>query len=261
MASTASVGRQNGLLAALPAEDFRRLAPFLQCVDLEAGQVLSEQSSRQEYVHFPVTAVLSMQYTLDDGFSSEIATIGREGLVGASLFMDDAAAASQAIVQSGGLSCRGAAVSVLAEFRRGAAFHQLVLRHMQGLFMQLAQTSICNRRHSVEQRLCRWLLQVMERGNAQDLAATHDQLAGVLGVRRESVTAAAGRLQQQGAIQYRRGRISILEARALEQRACGCHATLKHLYECGPGAPGETAPRVAVPFRPVRPVRPLVASV
>jgi CRP-like cAMP-binding protein len=233
--------RQNDFLAALPDEDYERLAPFLQAVNLEAGQVLSEPTTCLRYVYFPVFSVLSLQYVFEDGSTSEIAGIGREGLFDALLFMDDASAASHALVQQAGLAYRGLANCVVREFRRGAALQRQVLRHVQTLFMQVAQTLTCNRRHTVEQRLCRWLLGILERGTAREVLATHERLACVLGVRRESVTATAGRLQDEGAIRYHRGRISVLAPRELELRACNCHTVLKQLYGRSLGTTGQAA--------------------
>jgi CRP-like cAMP-binding protein len=251
-AAAAESPRHNSLLASLPLEDYERLAPFLQGVDLEAGQLLSEQASRLQYVYFPVSAVLSLQYVLEDGSTSEIAGIGQEGLLGASLFMDDATASSQAVVQSAGRAYRAAADRVLYEFQRGADFQRVVLRHVQNLFLQVAQTSICNRRHSVEQRLCRWLLNIIDRGTATELLATHDQLACILGVRRESVTATAGKLQEDGAISYRRGKISVLDPRELKQRACGCYSALHQLYQRSLHLPEVPHLPRQVAYRPLR---------
>ena len=223
--------RNNGLLDSLPAEDYDRVASHLVGVTLDSGQLLNEQAARLEYVYFPVSAVLSLQCLLEDGSTTEIAGIGHEGLFGAAVLMDDAIESSQAFVQNAGLAYRAPVDPVAREFQRGGAFQHLVLRHVQAMFMQMAQTSACNRSHTVEQRLCRWLLGIRERGVDNDLIATQERLGCILGVRRESVTAAAGRLQEEGAIRYRRGRIEMLDAYALELRACACHAALKYLYE------------------------------
>ena len=223
--------RQNRLLASLPDEDYIRLAPYLGSVELRAGEQLSESGTRQRYVYFPVSSVLSLQCILEDGASCEIAAIGREGLFSASLLMDEATASSEVLVQSSGLAFRCAGHHFEREFQRGAAFQRLVLRHMQTLFMQVAQTSTCNRGHSVEQRVCRWLLGMLERGAGTELRVTQERLGCILGVRRESVTEAAGRLQEAGVISYRRGRVSVLAPRALAVRACSCHGALKQLYE------------------------------
>ena len=223
--------RQNSLLAALPDEDYQRLAPYLQGVDLEAGQVLGAQSSRIPYVYFPVSALLSLHYVQEDGSGPEIASIGHEGVFGVSLLTSDAGIAGQAQVQIAGRAYRGAAEHVSREFARGTLFQRLVLRHVQTLFMQVAQTATCNRSHSVQQRLCRCLLGMLERGPVEELVATHERLADILGVRRESITAIAGLLQAEGAIRYRRGRICVLAPRELELRSCGCRSVLKQLYE------------------------------
>ncbi len=222
---------RNKLLDSLPISDYDRLAPFLQLVELEAGQFLNERTTHQHYVYFPLSVVLSLQYVLEDGSSSEIAGVGPEGMFGASLLMGDASVLTRALVQSAGCAYRSAATDITREFTRGATFQRLVMRQMQDLFVQMAQISTCNRSHNVEQRLCRWLLGIIERSASSEVIATHDQLASVLGVRRESVTAAARRLQDEGAICYRRGRIAVLARRELEQRTCACHGALRQLYE------------------------------
>jgi len=222
--------RHNSILAALPEEDYHRLASLLQPVTVEAEQMLSEAATPANSVYFPVSAVLSLRFVLEDGLSSEIATIGHEGIYGASLLADDAIASCIAVVQSAGRAYRGPAAGVAREFQRGGAFQRLVLRHLQTLFMQMAQTSSCNGSHTVEQRTCRWLLGILERGNGNELNVTHEQLACILAVRRESVTATAGRLQDEGAIRYKRGRLIVLARRELERRACACHSVLRNLY-------------------------------
>ena len=233
--------QRNSLLTALPMDDYLRLAPYLRTVVLEAGQVLAAQSGRPDQVYFPVSAVLSLQHAHDDGSISEVASIGREGMFGATLFMDEATALNQALVLQGGPAYRITTDCALREFQRGGAFQSLVLWHLQSLFMQVAQTSTCNRIHTVEQRLCRWLLGIFERGSGGELIATHARLASVMGVRRESVTAAASKLQDEGAVRYRRGRIAVLVPRVLEGRACGCHTVLKQLFERAPHGARTTA--------------------
>jgi CRP-like cAMP-binding protein len=250
--------RDNRLLRALPRADRARLAPLLQRVNLERGQVLSEQASELHYVYFPISAVLSLQYALGDGSTREIAGIGSEGVIGASLFMFDAVAPSQTLVQIGGAAYRGAADRMALEFSRGGAFQRLMLRYVQTLFMQVTQSSMCNSRHSVEQRLCRWLLGTLDQGVACELVATHERLGEILGVRRESVTAAAGALQECGAIRYRRGRLTVLDRHELEPRACECYAVVRQLHARLLQMGGEAAlpARTSHPFiAPVRALR------
>jgi CRP-like cAMP-binding protein len=222
--------RHNCLLRALPREDYACLAPHLQLVTLELGQVLNEQASELQHVYFPISAILSLQYSLGDGATCEIAGIGSEGVIGASLFMYDSVAPSQSLVQIGGYAYRGAADRMALEFSRGGTFQRLVLRYVQTLFMQVTQTSMCNSRHSVEQRLCRWLLGTLDRGVGSEIVATQERLGEILGVRRESVTGAAGLLQECGAIRYCRGRLTVLDRRLLEPRACECYAVVRQLH-------------------------------
>jgi CRP-like cAMP-binding protein len=249
--------RDNRLLQALPADDYARLMPMLQRVKIERGQVLCEQASELQYVYFPTSAVLSLQCALGDGSTCEITGIGAEGLIGASLFMYDSMAPNRALVQTAGWAYRGAARRLALEFSRGGAFQRLILRYVQTLFMELTQSSICNSRHSVEQRLSRWLLGTLDRGEVRELVATHEWLGEVLGVRRESVTAAAGVLQQCGAIRCRRGRLAILERSELESRSCECYGVVRALHARLLRAGGEPSrpPRDA---RPVREPRPLL---
>ena len=222
--------RDNRLLQALPADDYVRLVPMLQRVKIERGQVLCEQASELQYVYFPISAVLSLQCALADGSTCEITGIGSEGLIGASLFMYDSMAPNRALAQTAGWAYRGAADRLAVEFSRGGAFQRLILRYVQTLFMELTQSSICNSRHSVEQRLSRWLLGALDRGEACELTATHEWLGEILGVRRESVTAAAGVLQQSGAIRCGRGRLTVLERGELELRSCECYGVVRELH-------------------------------
>lgn len=245
--------RQNRLLRALPGEDYARLAPLLQPVNLEHGQVLGEQASEVQHVYFPISAILSLQYALGDGSTCEIAGIGSEGVIGASLFMYDSTAPSQSLVQIGGRAYRGAADRMALEFSRGGAFQRLMLRYVQTLFMQVTQTSMCNSRHTVEQRLCRWLLGTLDRGVSRELIATHERLGEILGVRRESVTAAAGVLQEFGAIRYCRGRLTVLDRHVLEPRACECYGVVRQLHARLLQMGGE-------PTRPARDTRPALSS-
>ena len=246
----ASSPRGNRLLASLPDEDYYRLVPYLTSVQLEAGERLSESGSRQRNVYFPVSSVLSLQCVLEDGTSSEIAAIGREGLFSATLLMDETTASSEVQVQCSGAAYRAAAEHVAREFQRGGAYQRLVLRHMQSLFMQASQISTCNRSHAVEQRLCRWLLGMLERDTGAELLVTQERLGFILGVRRESVTEAAGRLQEAGVIRYRRGRICVLAPHELEDRACSCHAVLKHINERSLDTTGDALPPIASGVRP-----------
>ncbi|MGH8252689.1 MAG: Crp/Fnr family transcriptional regulator [Steroidobacteraceae bacterium] len=250
-------GRDNRLLQALPADDYARLVSMLQRVRIERGQVVCEQDSELQYVYFPITAVMSLQCALADGSTCEVTGIGAEGLIGASLFMYDSMAPNRALVQTGGWTYRGGAHRLAVEFSRGGAFQRLILRYVQTLFMELTQSSICNRRHSVEQRLSRWLLGTLDRGEARELAATHEWLGEILGVRRESITAAARTLQNCGAIRCRRGRLTVLDHRELEQRSCECYGVVRALHSRLLNA-GAAPPRPVREARPAHEPRPLL---
>jgi CRP-like cAMP-binding protein len=219
--------RQNQLLATLPAAEFDRLAPHLQPIDLALGQVLYESSGRLSHAIFPTTAIVSLQYVIESGASSEIAGIGHEGMVGTSLFMGGNTTPSAAVVQTAGQAYRLERSLLLEEFERNAVLQRLLLRYTQALMTQISQTSVCNRHHSVEQQLCRWLLVTLDRIPSGELTMTQELVAGLIGVRREGITEAAGRLQSSGYIRYRRGHISVLDRSGLETQVCECYDVVK----------------------------------
>jgi CRP-like cAMP-binding protein len=218
---------QNHLLAALPTTEFGRIAPHLELVAMPLGEVLHESSGQLPHVYFPTTAIVSMHYVMENGVSSEIAAAGNEGVVGISLFMDGHAPPSRAIVYTGGYGYRLKARLLMQEFNRGGVLQHLLLCYTQALITQVSQTAVCNRHHAVEQQLCRWLLQTLDRLPSNELTITQELIASMLGVRRESITQAAGHLQQAGCIHYRRGHISVLDRSCLESRVCECYAVVK----------------------------------
>ena len=219
--------KQNDLLAALPAADYERLLPHLELTPLHLGAALYESGSAQECVYFPTTSIVSLLYVMDDGSSAEIAIVGREGVVGIALFMGGETTPSRAVVQSAGYACRLKASLLKTEFERGGALQYLLLRYTQALITQMAQTAVCNRHHALEQQLCRWLLLSLDRLPSNELAMTQELIANMLGVRREGVTEAAGKLQAEGLINYRRGKITVLDRPNLEARVCECYAVVK----------------------------------
>lgn len=219
--------RQNYLLAALPAEDLARLKPKLTLVPLTLGDVLYESGSRQRWVYFPTTAIVSLLYMLADGASAEIAVVGNEGMIGVSIFMGGATTPSRAVVQSAGHAYRLSGKLLKADFTLGGAMQHLLLRYTQALLTQMAQTAVCNRHHSLDQQLCRWLLLSLDRLSGTELTMTQELIANMLGVRREGVTQAAGDLQDAGLIEYRRGHIKVLDRKGLEARTCECYAVVK----------------------------------
>lgn len=217
----------NLLLAALPKADYQRLLPHLELVPLPLGWAVYEAGSRMDHVFFPTEGIVSLLYVMENGASAEIAVTGNEGLVGISLFMGGESTASRAIVQSAGHGYRLRADFLKDEFERGGELQHLLLRFTQALITQMAQTAACNRHHSVEQQLCRWLLLSLDRLPSNELRMTQELIANMLGVRREGVTAAAGHLQDAGLIQYQRGHIIVLDRRKLEERVCECYAVVK----------------------------------
>jgi CRP-like cAMP-binding protein len=218
---------QNHLLAALPAADYDRLLPDLELVPLPLGWAVYEAGGKLGYVYFPTTCIISLLYVMEDGASAEIAVTGHDGLVGIALFMGGETTPSRAVVQSAGFGYRLKAVVLKKEFEQGGALQHLALRYTQALITQMAQTAVCNRHHSVEQQLCRWLLLSLDRLPSNELAMTQELIANMLGVRREGVTQAAGHLQTAGLIHYRRGRITVLDRPKLEKRVCECYAVVK----------------------------------
>jgi CRP-like cAMP-binding protein len=222
--------RKNHLLAALPAAEWSRWAPQLEHVTLPLGQVLYESGSTLSHVYFPTTSIISLLYVMENGSSAEIAVVGHEGIVGISLFMGGESTPSRAVVQSAGEGFRLTSTAIKEEFNRAPVLH-LLLRYTQALITQMAQTAVCNRHHSLDQQLCRWLLLSMDRLEGNELAMTQELIANMLGVRREGVTEGALKLQKAGLIRYSRGRISVLDRPGLEQRTCECYAVVKKEYD------------------------------
>ncbi len=223
--------RMNNLLAALPAAELERWLPQLEPVQMPLGKALYEPGSRMTHVYFPTTSIVSLLYVMEDGASAEIAVVGREGIVGISLFMGGSSTPSRAVVQSAGMGYRLQASLMMQEFNRAGPVLHLLLRYTQALITQMAQTAACNRHHSLDQQLCRWLLLSLDRLNSNDLAMTQELIANMLGVRREGVTQAAGVLQDAGLISYRRGYITVLNRQGLEKRTCECYGVVKAEYD------------------------------
>jgi CRP-like cAMP-binding protein len=222
---------ENQLLAALPEAEWLRWRPKLELVDMPLGQVLYESGSKMAYVYFPTTAIVSLLYVLEDGASAEIAIVGHEGIVGVSLFMGGESTPSRALVQSAGKGFRLKADLMLQEFNRAGLVLHLLLRYTQALITQMSQTAVCNRHHSLDQQLCRWLLLSLDRLHSNELAMTQELIANMLGVRREGVTEAAGHLHRAGLIEYYRGHITVLDRAGLEKRTCECYAVVKREYD------------------------------
>jgi CRP-like cAMP-binding protein len=222
--------RDNQLLASLPDSAWQSWGPMLEPVDLPLGKVLYESGCKLSHVYFPTTAMVSLLYMTEDGSSTEIAVVGHEGLVGVSLFMGGESTTSRAVVQSAGKGFRLRADLMMQEFNRGGPLLHLLLRYTQTLITQMSQVAVCNRHHSLEQRLCRWLLGCLDRLASKELAVTQELIANLLGVRREGITEAAGHLQHDGLISYRRGHITVLDRERLEQRSCECYSVVK--VEC-----------------------------
>ena len=218
---------QNHLLAALPTAEFDRLAPHLELTPMLLGDVLYEPGGQLQHAYFPTTAIVSLQYVTESGASAETAGVGNEGLVGISLFMGGNTTPSSAVVQTAGHAYRLERPQLMLEFDRAGPTQRLLLRYTQALITQITQTAVCNRHHSVEQQLCRWLLLTLDRVPTGELVMTQELVASMLGVRREGITEAAGKLQQAGLIRYRRGHISVLARAGLEARTCECYAVVK----------------------------------
>ena len=218
---------QNHLLAALPTAEFERLAPHLELVPMLLGETLYEPGEQLQHVYFPTTAIVSMLYVLESGSSAEVAGVGNEGVLGISLFMGGDTTPSSAVVQTGGHGYRLQALLLKEEFNRDGLMQRLLLRYTQALLTQMSQTAACNRHHSVEQQLCRWLLLTLDRLPSNELVMTQELVASALGVRRESITEVAGKLQRGGFVRYRRGHITVLERSGLEAGACECYAVVK----------------------------------
>ncbi len=222
---------QNHLLTALPAADYDRIASHLELMPMKLGDVLYESGDKLRHVYFPTTCIVSLLYVMEDGASAEIAVVGNEGILGISLFMGGDTTPSRAIVQSAGYAYRLKADLLKSEFGRFGPTMHLLLRYTQALITQMAQTAVCNRHHSVDQQLCRWLLLSLDRLATNELAMTQELIANMLGVRREGVTEAAGKLQDAGLIRYSRGRISVLDRPGLEALSCECYQVVKTEFD------------------------------
>jgi len=223
MVATLNEPVENRLLAALPADEYERLRTSLQPVEFTLGEVVYEFAGQLDYVFFPTTSIVSLLYTMENGTSAEMGLTGNDGVVGIALFMGGGTMPNRAVVQSAGGALRMKAKVLQDEFALGGKFQRLLLRYTQALITQISQTAVCNRLHSVEQQLCRWLLLSHDRLNTDELVMTQELIADMLGVRREGVTVAAGRLQDAGAISYVRGHIQILDREKLEAAVCECY--------------------------------------
>jgi len=219
--------RQNHLLAALPADAYARLLPHLEPIRLPLGMVLFEPGESRRYAYFPADAIVSLLNVMESGASAEIAVVGNDGVADISSFMGGDAMPSRAVVQSAGYGYRLSRKVIKDEFNRHGEFLQLVLRYTQALITQMAQTAICNRHHSIEQQLCRWFLLSLDRLTGNELVMTQELIANMLGVRREGVTEAAGKLHKRGIIDYHRGHITVLDRPGLEKIVCECYAVVK----------------------------------
>jgi CRP-like cAMP-binding protein len=243
--------QQNRLLAALPTEVLARLQPKLEAIAMPLDWVVYEAGSTLRHVYFPTTSIVSMLYVLATGASAEIAIAGNEGLVGISLFMGGESTTSRAVVQSAGEGYRMSASALKHEFELGGEFQHIALRYTQALITQMSQTAVCNRHHSIDQQLCRWLLLSLDRLRGLELKMTQELIANMLGVRREGVTEAAGRLQDAGLIHYSRGHILVIDRPGLEKRVCECYGVVKKEFDRllpTQSHPSATGLRSAYPF-------------
>jgi CRP-like cAMP-binding protein len=219
--------RDNHILDALPAEERDRLFPYLSFVSMPLGKVLYESGETLKHIYFPTDSIVSLLYVMKDGASAEIAVVGNEGAIGVALFLGGETTPSRAIVQSAGSAYRLEGKRLKLEFNRHGQMLHVLLRYTQSLITQMAQTAVCNRHHSVNQQLCRWLLLSLDRLRSNELKMTQELIANMLGVRREGVTAAAGELQKAGVIRYSRGKIAVLDRAKLEQLSCECYSVVK----------------------------------
>ena len=219
--------KSNQLLAALQETDWQRLQPYLEPVEMPLGQVLYESGRPMSHVYFPTTSIVSLLYVMENGASAEIAVVGYEGVVGITLFMGGGTTPSRGVVQSAGMGVRLSAQRIQDEFNRSGPVMHLLLRYTQALIAQMVQTAACNRHHSLDQQLCRWLLLSLDRLPGNELVMTQELIANMLGVRREGVTEAAGKLQKLGVIDYCRGHITVLDRSKLEALSCECYAVVK----------------------------------
>jgi len=240
--------RQNHILAALPEADYTRLLPHLELTSMPLGWAVYESGDQVRYLYFPTTSLVSLLQVMQDGASTEIAISGNEGLVGIALLMGGETTPSRAVVQSAGNGYRLRANVAKREFALGSNLQHLVLRYTQALITQMAQTAVCNCHHALDQQLCRWLLLSLDRLHGDELVMTQELIANMLGVRREGVTEAAGKLQAAGLIHYSRGHVKVLDRPSLEKRVCECYAVVKKEYDrllpyCLPSAPPATGKR------------------
>jgi CRP-like cAMP-binding protein len=222
---------QNHLLASLPQDERDHIFPHLELVELTLGQSLSEPGALMRHVYFPTTSIVSLLYVMEDGASAEIAVVGYEGLVGVSLFMGGETTTSRAVVQSAGHAYRLTGKHLKEAFFQAGPMQRLLLRYTQALLTQMAQTAVCNRHHSIDKQLCRWLLLSLDRLSSNELTMTQELIANMLGVRREGVTEAAGKLQQAGLIHYSRGKIIVVNRPGLEARVCECYEVVRKEFE------------------------------
>ena len=229
--ATTFTAQQNHLLSTLPAEDWERIFPHVELVQLPLGKVLHEPGVPLRHVYFPTSCIVSLLCIMEDGATAEIGAVGREGIVGVSCFMGGDTMQSRSIVQSGGYAYRMKAQTLKEEFQRVGALQRILLRYTQALLTQMAQTAVCNRHHSVDQQLCRWLLGSLDRLSSNELSITQELIAHTLGVRREGVTTAAGKLKKAGLIDCRRGRITVTHRPELEARACECYGIVKKEFD------------------------------
>ncbi|MFT6916958.1 MAG: CRP-like cAMP-binding protein [Motiliproteus sp.] len=219
---------QNHILAALPAVEFESLRTHLELVPMPLGALLYEPGLELQYAYFPTTSIVSLHYVLESGASAETAGVGNEGVVGVALFMGGNSTASSAVVQTAGYAYRLENRILMREFNRSGLLQRVLLRYTQALITQISQNAVCNRYHSLEQQFCRWLLLTLDRLSSSELVVTHELVARMLGVYREGISVAAGKLQQAGVISYRRGHITVLDRPALEQRTCECYSVVKN---------------------------------
>jgi CRP-like cAMP-binding protein len=223
--------KKNELLAALSAAELKRMRPYLEPVIMSLGHVVYESGRHVDHVYFPTDCIVSLLYVLENGSSAEIAVVGNEGVVGVSIFMGGETTPSRAVVQSAGTAYRLPGQLMKNEFNRGGSMQHLMLRYTQSLLTQMAQTAVCNRHHSVDQQLCRWLLLSIDRLPSPEITMTQELIANMLGVRREGVTEAAGKLQKEGVISYRRGHIKVLDRPKLEEMSCECYEVVRRETE------------------------------
>lgn len=228
---TKAIKDHNHLFHSIPNDDWERLLPHIEAIDLPLGKVLYEPGIKMSHVYFPFSAIVSLLYALENGSSAEIAVVGNEGAVGISIFMGGESTTSRAVVQSAGQGYRIKSSIFLAEFNRSGPVMHLLLRYTQALITQMSQTAVCNRHHTLDQQFCRWLLFSLDRLSSNELVMTQELIANMLGVRREGVTEAALKVQKAGLIKYARGHITILDRAGLEHRTCECYQVVKTEYE------------------------------